>query len=145
MCDLLDTMDKDSGILPKAINRGNTNPFQERENLNMGISSAKSLGIKMIGIDWTNFNKLETPHLVLGFVWQACRMALTRAIDLQHCPEIFRLLKEGEEIKDLKKLKPEEILIRWINYHLNEAGETRRVENLGKDLNDSFALTHVLN
>lgn len=35
----------------------------------MGISSAKSLGIKMIGIDWANFNKLDTPHLVLGFVW----------------------------------------------------------------------------
>jgi len=43
------------------------------------------------------------------------------------------------------KLKPEEILIRWINYHLAEAGEERRVTNLGKDLNDSFALTHVLN
>jgi len=38
----------------------------------MGISSAKSMGIKMIGIDWNNFNKIGasgTPHLVLGFVW----------------------------------------------------------------------------
>lgn len=67
----------------------------------MGISSAKTLGCKMIGIDWNNFNSLTTPHLVLGFVWQACRIALTKAIDLSHCPEIFRLLKEGEDIKDL--------------------------------------------
>jgi hypothetical protein len=69
MCDLLDTMDENSGILLKAVNRGQTNTYQERENLNMGISSAKSLGIKMIGIDWNNFNKLDTPHLTLGFVW----------------------------------------------------------------------------
>jgi len=91
----------------------------------MGISSAKTLGLKMIGIDWTNFNKLTTPHLVLGFVWQACRLYLTKGIDLAHCPEIWRLLKDGEDIKDLKKLKPEEILIRWINYHLREAGQDR--------------------
>jgi len=70
---------------------------------------------------------------------------LTKAIDIQHCPEIFRLLEEGETIKDLMKLKPEEILIRWINYHLREAGQTRQVKNLGTDLKDSFALTHVLN
>jgi len=70
---------------------------------------------------------------------------LTRAIDLQHCPEIFRLLEEGEELKDLKKLKSEDILIRWINYHLRGAGQDRQIKNLGSDLKDSFALTHVLN
>ena len=72
MCDLLHTMDENCGILLKAVNRGQTNTYQERENLTMGISSAKSLGIKMIGIDWNNFNKMGeqgTPHLVLGFVW----------------------------------------------------------------------------
>jgi len=55
------------------------------------------------------------------------------------------LLKDGEEVRDLKKLKPEEILIRWINYHLREAGQDRQIKNLGSDLKDSFALTHVLN
>jgi len=70
MCDLLHTIDaKNCGILLKAVNRGKTSQFNEVENLNMGVSSAKSLGLKMIGVDWTNFNKLETPSLVLGFVW----------------------------------------------------------------------------
>lgn len=73
------------------------------------------------------------------------RLHTTKAIDLAKCEEIFRLLKEGEELSDLNKLKPEEILIRWINYHLAEAGEERRVANLGKDLKDSVALTIVLN
>lgn len=69
MCDLLHTIDENCGILLKAINRGQLNTYKEQENLNMGISSAKTLGIKMIGVDYSNFNKLDTPHLVLGFVW----------------------------------------------------------------------------
>lgn len=66
-------------------------------------------------------------------------------IDLKDCPEIYRLLKDGEELSDLMKLPAEEILIRWINYHLRAAGQTRQVGNLGKDLQDSFAIYHVLN
>jgi plastin-1 len=43
-------------------------------------------------------------------------------------------------------LKAEEILIRWINYHLRAAGHgDKQIGNLGGDLKDSFALTHVLN
>lgn len=57
----------------------------------------------------------------------------------------MRLAKEGEELKDLNKLKPEELLIRWINFHLEKAGQDRRVQNLGADLKDSKALLYVLN
>ena len=63
-------------------------------------------------------------------------MAVSK-IDLRDCPELFRLLEDGEELGDLLKLPPEDILIRWINYHLKEAGQDRRVKNLGKDLQDS--------
>jgi plastin-1 len=37
----------------------------------------------------------------------------------------MRLAKDGEELKDMLKLPPEDILIRWINYHLRAAGQTR--------------------
>ena len=57
----------------------------------------------------------------------------------------MRLAEEGEDLAALNKLAPEKILIRWINFHLKKAGQSRRVENLGKDLADSFALFHVLN
>lgn len=46
----------------------------------------------------------------------------TKKIEIKNCPEIYRLLKDGEDIKDLMKLPPEEILIRWINYHMRKAG-----------------------
>jgi hypothetical protein len=32
----------------------------------------------------------------------------------------FRLLKEGEELASMLKLPPEEVLLRWVQYHLNK-------------------------
>lgn len=52
---------------------------------------------------------------------------------------------EDEDISDFRKLKPEDILIRWVNYHLKEAGQEQRIKNLGKDIADSTAMTYVLN
>lgn len=57
----------------------------------------------------------------------------------------MRLAKDGEELADLMKIPPEEILVRWINFHLKAAGQDRVVTNLGKDLKDSQALYYVLN
>jgi hypothetical protein len=56
----------------------------------------------------------------------------------------MRLAEENEELTDLMKLGPETILIRWINFHLRESKVDRRINNLGGDLKDSFALLHVL-
>lgn len=66
-------------------------------------------------------------------------------LNLKDTPEIMRLALEGEDLSHLNKLKPEELLIRWINFHLKEAGQERRVANLGADLKDSKALLYVLN
>jgi plastin-1 len=64
---------------------------------------------------------------------------------LKDCPEIMRLAKDGEELSDLQKIPPEEILIRWVNFHLKAAGQERQISNLGKDLKDMQALYYVLN
>jgi len=48
-------------------------------------------------------------------------------------------------MNDFLKLKPEDILIRWVNHHLKEAGQEQRITNLGKDIADSTAMTYVLN
>jgi len=33
------------------------------------------------------------------------------------------LLEEGEDPNVFKTMKPEDILIRWVNYHLRQAGQ----------------------
>lgn len=39
----------------------------------------------------------------------------------------------------------EQILLRWMNYHLANAGSAKRVTNFGKDIKDSEAYTIVIN
>lgn len=144
MCKILIMLDPDC-IDSRAINRQQTmNVFQVQENIKMGIAAAKSMGIKLIGIDPKDFiNKV--PYQILTFVWQALRLFVSKGLNLKDTPEMMRLCEEGEELKDLQKLPAEKILIRWINYHLSKAGNNRRIQNLGKDLSDSEALFVVLN
>ena len=99
----------------------NPNVYQVKENLNLALNAAKSIGLRLPGITAQHFIE-KKPHLILAVVWQVMRMTLTKDIDLIHCPEIMRLAEEGEELVDLQKLTPEALLIRWINYHLKKAG-----------------------
>ena len=51
----------------------------------------------------------------------------------------------GETLEDLMALSPEEILLRWFNYHLEKAGSKRRVNNFSGDIKDSECYTILLN
>jgi len=53
-------------------------------------------------------------------------------------------LEEGETLEDLMKLSPEEILIRWVNYHLSRSNCGRRIANFTTDIKDSVAYIHLL-
>ena len=81
---------------------------------------------------------------MLGILWQLVRLLSMKDIDLADCPEIYRLLQDGEELSDLQKLKSEQILIRWMNFHLAKANQ-EPITNLGRDLADSRKLVYVLN
>jgi len=61
-------------------------------------------------------------------------------------PELYRLLQPGEDINDLLKLPPEQILLRWVNFHLKNAGrEDKCIKNFSGDIKDSEAYTILLN
>lgn len=98
----------------------------------------------MVGIAHQAFlNESHAP--ILGILTQIARILANTKISLNNCPEIFCLKYEDEDINDFKKLKPEDILIRWVNHHLKAAGQEQRISNLGKDIADSTAMTYVLN
>ncbi|KFQ95465.1 Plastin-2 [Nipponia nippon] len=60
------------------------------------------------------------------------------------CLALIALLREGESLEDLMKLSPEELLLRWANYHLENAG-CNKVNNFSSDIKDSRAYYHLLN
>jgi hypothetical protein len=75
----------------------------------------------LIGVAPDSFVK-KVPHLMLTALWQLLRKVIAMKMNLSDCAELFRLLEEGEDPSALAKLKPEEILIRWVNYHLRKNG-----------------------
>ncbi|CAI5449040.1 unnamed protein product [Caenorhabditis angaria] len=128
----------------RAINKKNLNTYTKLENLTLALCSAQAIGCNIINIDNIDLSK-GTMHLVLGLLWQIIRIGLFNQIDLQHCPGLFRLLRDGETLDDLRRLSPEEILMRWVNYHLDRAGTQRRLHNFTSDIVDSEIYTYLLN
>lgn len=127
----------------RAINKKNLTVYTKHENLTLALNSAQSIGCNIINIDAIDLGKGK-PHLVLGLVWQIIRIGLFNQITLEHCPGLVNLLLEGEKLEDLIRMSPENILLRWVNYHLQRAGVNRRMNNFTGDVKDSEIYTYLL-
>ena len=61
-------------------------------------------------------------------------------------PGLVALLNEGETKEDLLKLTKEELLLRWVNYHLSRSSYSGNpIRNFAGDIKDSVAYTYLLN
>jgi plastin-1 len=158
-----DTMDiftilKNGVILCKLINKAcagtiddrvisvkeNMNIFLMAENLKHALKASKSIGCQVINIFPETI--LEEKYvLVLGLLWQIIKKIVLKEVNLNNHPQLIRLLKDGEQIGDLLKLNPEDLLLRWFNYHLENAGYDKKVKNFGPDIKDSEKYTILLN
>ncbi|GAB1601285.1 plastin-1-like [Argonauta hians] len=127
----------------RGINMNHPNVYQKRENLVLALNSAQSIGCNIVNIGAEDIES-GTEHLVLGLLWQLIRMGLLSDIDLHHHPGLLNLLEEGEDPVAFQKLSPEQLLIRWINYHLRNAGSNLQIKNLAEDIKNSEAYVHLL-
>ena len=120
---LLNKCNKDEEIIDfRTVNKGaNLNIYKVRENLDQFFAGCTGL-IRVVGIDGTSFLD-KNPSLILAITWQLVKIINTKTISLKECANLFHLLKDGEEINDLQKLKVEEILLRWLNWHLRNANQ----------------------
>ena len=139
---LLNVCEKDR-IDMRTVNKGeNLNVFEIRQNLNHFLTGCKGL-VKVVNTGSQDFlDKNST--MMLGIIWQLCRIISVEKINLKTYNQLVALLEDGETLTDLMRLKPEEILKRWLNYHLKNAGQPP-INNLGKDLADSRSLLYVMN
>ncbi|KAF8623948.1 hypothetical protein AX15_006113 [Amanita polypyramis BW_CC] len=125
----------DMRVLNKAQPRRALNAFQITENNNIVITSAKAIGCSVVNIGSSDIAE-GREHLILGLIWQIIRRGLLAQVDIKLHPELYRLCEEGETVDDLLKLTPDQILLRWFNYHLKAAGWKRRVNNFSRDVSD---------
>ncbi|KAF8629385.1 hypothetical protein AX17_005681 [Amanita inopinata Kibby_2008] len=133
----------DMRVLNKPQPRKALNAFQITENNNIVITSAKAIGCSVVNIGSSDIAE-GREHLILGLIWQVIRRGLLAQVDIKLHPELYRLCEEGETVDDLLRLTPDQILLRWFNYHLKAAGWKRRVNNFSRDVSDGENYTVLL-
>ncbi|KIX98325.1 uncharacterized protein Z520_05626 [Fonsecaea multimorphosa CBS 102226] len=120
------------------------NAFHMTENNNIVIESAKGIGCSVVNVGAGDIIEVRE-HLILGLIWQVIRRGLLGKIDIKLHPELYRLLEEDETLDQFLRLPPEQILLRWFNYHLKNANWPRRVANFSGDVKDGENYTVLLN
>ncbi|VVT45774.1 uncharacterized protein SAPINGB_P000884 [Magnusiomyces paraingens] len=133
----------DTRILNKPKNGKSLNNFTMTENANVVINSAKGIGCVVVNVHAEDIIEGKE-HLILGLIWQIIRRGLLSKIDIKLHPELYRLLEEDETLEQFLRLPPEQILLRWFNYHLKAANWPRRVNNFSKDVSDGENYTVLL-
>lgn len=130
-----------------------------QENLNLALNSASAIGCTVVNIGAQDL-KEGKPHLVLGLLWQIIKIGLLADIELSRnegkiikniyfsltytyygknlyfivfLSALIALLREGEDLEELMKLSPEDLLLRWVNYHLTNAG-WQTIRNFSQDI-----------
>ncbi|OJD21263.1 hypothetical protein ACJ73_07398 [Blastomyces percursus] len=120
------------------------NAFHMTENNNIVINSAKGIGCSVVNIGSGDIIEVRE-HLILGLIWQVIRRGLLGKIDIKLHPELYRLLEDDETLEQFLRLPPEQILLRWFNYHLKNAKWDRKVNNFSNDVKDGENYTILLN
>lgn len=138
-----DTIDTRVLNLPSAKKKV-LNNFQMSENANIVINSAKAIGCVVVNVHSEDIIDGKE-HLILGLIWQIIRRGLLSKVDIKLHPELYRLLEDDETLEQFLRLPPEQILLRWFNYHLKNANSNRRVSNFSKDVCDGENYTVLLN
>nr|XP_034340761.1 LOW QUALITY PROTEIN: plastin-3 [Arvicanthis niloticus] len=135
----------------RAINKKKLTPFIIQENLNLALNSASAIGCHVVNIGAEDL-RAGKPHLVLGLLWQIIKIGLFADIELSRNEALAALLRDGETLEELMKLSPEELLLRWANFHLENSG-WQKINNFSADIKlidfsnsvkDSKAYFHLL-
>lgn len=134
----------DTRVLNKPKKGKSLNNFTMVENANIVINSAKGIGCIVVNVHAEDIIDGKE-HLILGLIWQIIRKGLLSKIDIKLHPELYRLLEEDETLEQFLRLPPEQILLRWFNYHLKRANWHRTVNNFSKDVADGENYTVLMN
>ncbi|XP_029983576.1 plastin-1 [Sphaeramia orbicularis] len=141
LCKMINLSQPDT-IDERVINTKKLTTFRMTENLVLALNSASAIGCTVVSIDAHDL-MAGKPHLVLGLLWQVIKVGLFADIELSRNEGLIALLADGEQLDHLMSLSPEELLLRWVNYHLRNAG-TKTISNFSDDIKDSRAYFYLM-
>ena len=142
-CKLINKIEEGK-IDERSINK-NPNDYQKWQNLNLAISTAKILGLKFGGITSEIIMEQSNCPLIIKFLGDICIFLLIHSIGIKKFPELANILEKNEQISELLKLSPENILLKWFNFHLKAGQSEKQIKNFSGDVKDSEKNIILLN
>ncbi|TPP56588.1 Plastin-3 [Fasciola gigantica] len=121
----------------------NLTTFQMHENITLALNSARAIGCNVVNIGAGDILN-GTKHLLLGLLWQIIKIGLLKQINVVAHAELATLLDGDETISDFAKLSPEDILIRWVNYHLQGTESDTRMHNFTMDIRNCEVYAYLV-
>uniref|UniRef100_A0A3Q3WEL6 Plastin 1 n=1 Tax=Mola mola TaxID=94237 RepID=A0A3Q3WEL6_MOLML len=140
LCKMINESQPDT-IDERVINTKKLTTFKMTENLVLALNSASAIGCTVVSMDAHDL-MAGKPHLVLGLLWQIIKIMWFKIRSILSSG-LISLLSDGEQLDHLMSLSPEELLLRWVNYHLQNAG-TMTISNFSDDIKDSRAYFYLL-
>lgn len=119
------------------------------ENMNLAIYTAASIGCNTIKIDISQIILKHNPAQILNLLWEIIRTHLFLKIDLEKTKSIYDrldvLVPDCNHQDLLYSLGPEDIILRWLNYHLqkNPKCPTYETYETVKEKGKEVEITHV--
>ncbi|VDP65469.1 unnamed protein product [Echinostoma caproni] len=113
------------------------------ENITLALNSARAIGCNVVNIGAGDILN-GTKHLLLGLLWQIIKIGLLKQINVVAHAELATLLEGEETISDFAKLSPEDILIRWVNYHLQGTESDTRMHNFTMDVRNCEVYAYLV-
>ncbi|XP_063685899.1 fimbrin-like isoform X1 [Bolinopsis microptera] len=129
----------------RALNYPKTRPlnyFMMLENQNLVLNSCVAIGCRIVNIkpeDMVDGVKQSQ----LNVVWQVIRAGLMAHINLKSYPGLKILLNEGETVAKLMAKTPEDLLVRWVNFHMRRVCDHKQIKNFYKDIQNGEAYTYL--
>ena len=120
--------------------------YRRMENITLAVNSAISIGCQCIGTTHITIRE-KHDNIILGLLWQLIRKNSFKSINLRENHNLATLLLPGETLEDLMNLSPEELLLRWVNYHLDQDPmyQGPKINNFSKDIKNGKAYVSLLN
>ncbi|KER31243.1 hypothetical protein T265_02436 [Opisthorchis viverrini] len=121
-------------------------PSQMVDNVLLALTAAQCNGCPVSDFvvdDLTN-NSALSRCIILEVVWQIIKCGFFRRMNLHEHPELCKLKQTEEDILDVKCVPPEDLLMRYVNFHLKWAGVDKRLNDIGIELADCVIYAHLL-
>ncbi|GMH40509.1 hypothetical protein BSKO_08413 [Bryopsis sp. KO-2023] len=111
-----------------------------RENHRLGLNSLRTL-CRISDLDDAKLARGEADQ-ILKLLWQIVRVGLLQDVDVRRTRELRILQNDDEDIFHMLQLTPETLLLRWINFCIEQSGldgSIAPIQNFGEHLKDCKA------